>query len=272
VGLLQLGWDGTVRFSNRRMRELVGADLSHLADLRAHLHDGEWAVLNAGCTAAVQSGTDDEFDLTLRRPESSAALRCRVTLSAVADSADHLGVLVSVVDITELKTQASIDPLTGVHNRPSIMAALQHALSRAASEVGVLFVDLDSFKPVNDRYGHIAGDRVLQVVAERIRGAVRRGDEIGRLGGDEFVIVCPDLRSPDELGMVANRVAADIAAPIVVEGDLTVTVGASLGCATGRAGLVTAAQLVAEADAAMYVAKRELASRWTIPPEPVPAA
>ena len=257
VGMLHLAPDRSVNFSNPTLRELIGADVTDLDHLRARLNDSERGLLDAGLAAAFLEGSDTEFDLTVQAADAPAALRIRVSVSAVVDGGEVAGVLLCAIDVTELKVQATIDPLTGLHNRPSTFGALSAALSRPGIDVGVMFIDLDSFKPINDRYGHDAGDRVLAVVAERLRGAVRKGDEIGRWGGDEFVVVCPDLRDRDEMVTVARRIAAGLQAPMRLSDALEVTLSASLGFATGSSGVATAAQLVSEADASMYAAKHQ---------------
>jgi branched-chain amino acid transport system ATP-binding protein len=156
-----------------------------------------------------------------------------------------------------LRREASTDPLTGLDNR----AALRRHLDDAAGPVTVAMVDLDRFKPVNDSYGHGVGDAVLQVVADRLRRTVRETDRVVRLGGDEFVVVfadgpaAPSTRGStaptgDDARAVVDRIVATVEAPIQL-GELTVTVGASVGLATAPAN-----QVIHQADAALYRAKR----------------
>lgn len=190
-----------------------------------------------------------------------------ITASAVRH--DGNGVIEAVVVIArdmspgaaragQLERQATHDALTALPNRTLLLDRLDLALGRArrhASLVGVLSLDLDGFKPVNDRLGHAAGDVLLAEVARRIEAAIRPGDTAARLGGDEFVVVCEDLSSPDEATAVARRVAAAIAHPVRIEGT-EVTVTASIGLALSDPEATTDAVL-RRADAAMYDVKRD---------------
>jgi diguanylate cyclase (GGDEF)-like protein len=160
----------------------------------------------------------------------------------------------------ELATQAERDPLTGVDNRRGLdarLAELQRA--DAGTSVGVMYVDLDSFKVVNDVHGHAAGDVVLVAVAGRLRTVVRTADTVARLGGDEFIVVSTGL-SAGELTALAERTLAAIQAPIELADGTAVVVGASIGVhlLPGGSGL-SADDLdgaVDGADQAMYQAKR----------------
>jgi diguanylate cyclase (GGDEF)-like protein len=147
----------------------------------------------------------------------------------------------------DLRRQAVTDPLTGLANR----SALERRLGEASGPVTVAILDLDGFKPVNDTYGHDTGDIVLQVVAERLRSAVRDADLAVRYGGDEFAVVFAAGTGHDDARRSAERVVRAIAEPIALEGWLRVTVGASFGIATASADAVTHL-----ADAALYDAKR----------------
>ncbi len=153
-----------------------------------------------------------------------------------------------------LEYAAHHDDLTGLANRAGLRNRVR-SLGDRDDDLAVLFLDLDGFKTVNDRFGHAAGDRVLQIVAERLRSATRPGDVVARLGGDEFAIV---LAGSEHSGLhataVADRVLASFSRPIVVRGN-EMLVSASIGLVSveARAGLLGA---VDHADRAMYVAKR----------------
>ncbi|WP_345713186.1 GGDEF domain-containing protein [Kineococcus glutinatus] len=150
------------------------------------------------------------------------------------------------------------DPLTGLANRALLLDRLDRALllaERSATAAGVLFVDLDGFKAVNDVHGHHVGDLLLVAVADRLRELLRPGDTLARLGGDEFVVVCEGLSGADEMAGVARRVATAFERPFRVEGR-AVEVGASIGVAVAGADERSPEDLLREADRAMYVAKR----------------
>ena len=160
------------------------------------------------------------------------------------------------VDAAEhLRRAALHDPLTGLANRLLAIDRLDHALAQRTdtTKLAVMFVDLDDFKTVNDGLGHEAGDRVLIVVAERIRGVLRAGDTAARLGGDEFAIILEQLSSVNEAKAVGTRLRQAINQPISLHGR-SVRVGGSLGIAFAGADS-TSASLMREADTAMYAAK-----------------
>src|SRR5262249_25732907 len=126
--------------------------------------------------------------------------------------------------------------------------------------VGVLFIDLDQFKKVNDTLGHAAGDRLLQDFASRLETAIRGGDVAGRLGGDEFVVVCPELADPSAIAHIAERLLEIVQRPFAIEG-IEVFVGASIGIAVTN-GDVDAAELLRQADTAAYRAKERGRNRY----------
>ena len=161
-------------------------------------------------------------------------------------------------ELTAVLTERAVrDPLTGLANRALFEERLRGALSRdarAGGATGVLFLDLDGFKDVNDRYGHAVGDAVLRTVADRLTGAVRPADTVARLGGDEFVVL---VEGASEAGLRAlvGRLSAEVEAPLTVLGQ-TLDVGVSMGLALATGGGADPAGLVAQADARMYEAKR----------------
>lgn len=157
---------------------------------------------------------------------------------------------------TSLLHAATHDPLTGLANRARFYGALLEALDDRGHGplVGVLYIDLDGFKPVNDQLGHGVGDFVLREVGRRLERVVRSGDLVARLGGDEFTVLCRGVEHVDALGDVAARITAEIALPIDVGGE-QVRVGATVGIASSPPGLATIDELVDAADGALYEAK-----------------
>jgi diguanylate cyclase (GGDEF)-like protein len=151
-----------------------------------------------------------------------------------------------------LAHRAAHDSLTGLANRERFNSLVDGAL-RAGDRPAVAFIDLDGFKQINDRFGHAAGDVVLQVAAERIRSVVRDEDVPARLGGDEFAVLLSTVPRAGAAPAVAERLRARLAEPISLEGR-TVVVGASVGLAFGTAG-DDAEALLRRADTAMYAAK-----------------
>ncbi len=164
--------------------------------------------------------------------------------------------------VTSLVDAARRDPLTGLVNRTGFWEVLD-ALARehASPLVAVLYVDLDGFKAVNDRFGHRTGDLVLTEAAQRIAAVIRPGDTIARLGGDEFAIVCGDLASAAESIAIAERVLGALTPPIDVAAD-RIEIGASIGIATALGHELRSDELLEAADAALYDAKRAGSGSW----------
>lgn len=151
---------------------------------------------------------------------------------------------------------ARSDALTALANRRAFEEELRRVVRRRSTHAaGVLFVDLDRFKAVNDTYGHAAGDTVLTTCAGRIRSAVRPGDFVARLGGDEFAIILRRVGVREEAYAVATRVRTEIARPIVIDGQV-VSVDASIGVALAPGDGTDPDTLLGSADSAMYHAKQ----------------
>ncbi len=152
---------------------------------------------------------------------------------------------------------AQFDTLTGLANRSLFLDRFTQTLKQAQRNewmVGVLFIDLDRFKVVNDTLGHAAGDQLLIEVAARLQKCVRAADALGRLGGDEFAIVLSKLRRPDDAALVAQKVVAALARPFTLEGQ-EIYVSASLGIGVYPSDGSDADTLLRNADTAMYRAK-----------------
>jgi diguanylate cyclase (GGDEF)-like protein/PAS domain S-box-containing protein len=171
------------------------------------------------------------------------------------------GLVLNYSDITEralyqerLTRQAFHDTLTGLANRARFQERLEEALQQRDHTVGLLFIDLDHFKVINDSLGHDAGDQLLREVAERLSACLREGDTLSRLGGDEFTVLLPDIAGPEVAAAVAERVIGVLQAPFDLPGQ-SVVVSASVGIATGEALRDRPEELLRDADAAMYEAK-----------------
>jgi diguanylate cyclase (GGDEF)-like protein len=157
----------------------------------------------------------------------------------------------------ELSHLARHDHLTDLFNRymfRDTLALANARLGRADGLLGVLYIDLDDFKQVNDRYGHDAGDRVLREVAGRLRGAVRTSDVAARLGGDEFAVILENLHSPEDALKVANHIIGVLSEPYSF-GRETVRISASIGAVVTGKPLDDVTDLVTRADAMMFEAK-----------------
>lgn len=157
-----------------------------------------------------------------------------------------------------LQHQALADRLTGLPTRTLLVDRLDQAVrrsDRAAGRVAVLFIDLDGFKEINDRFGHAIGDRVLSAAAARLRDTMRPGDTLARIGGDEFAAVCEGVADEAHALAVAERLREAVGDPLPVDGlDVTVTVTVSIGVVLDEHGRA-ADRLLNDADIAMYDAK-----------------
>ncbi|MGO1234099.1 MAG: diguanylate cyclase domain-containing protein, partial [Marinobacter sp.] len=188
-----------------------------------------------------------------------------VTVSAVTDSQGTAQQYVlTFTDITErVKSETRIrqlahhDELTGLPNRAALEQHLRQTIDQChttGTRFAVLCLDLDKFKPVNDIYGHQAGDEILVNVAKRLTNCLREGDFVGRRGGDEFQIITGPLRRPEDARPVAEKVVAVLNETFEIKGHI-VDIGASVGVALYPDDGVTAMDLVNSADAAMYQVK-----------------
>jgi diguanylate cyclase (GGDEF)-like protein len=158
----------------------------------------------------------------------------------------------------EIRAQAYRDSLTGLANRARLQERIEHSLARrrgrSAEHAALVFIDLDRFKLINDRFGHGRGDRVLQVVADRIRACIRPGDTAARMGGDEFAILLEDVAGQEEASVVADRLLESLRRPIDL-GEAAPIVGGSIGLTLSGIGGNSAEELLRSADLAMYAAK-----------------
>jgi diguanylate cyclase len=159
----------------------------------------------------------------------------------------------------ELSHKAMHDALTGLPNRTLFLDRLKHAVMRAKRHhtlMGVMFLDLDGFKPINDTYGHEVGDRLLIAVAGRLQDGLRASDTAARFGGDEFMILCEDVAGQQDVVNIAQRILNSIEEPFVV-GQERLSVQASMGIAITDGKGDSAESLMRNADAAMYGAKQQ---------------
>jgi diguanylate cyclase (GGDEF)-like protein len=255
-----------------------------VADLRTETRFPKFAprALEAGLVAVfafpLRSGSQPLGALDLYRDEpgrlSAEALDTAQVLADVA--AAYLINAQARVDLRrsseQSREQAMHDALTGLPNRLLFLERLDHAVRRAGGSsrtAAVLFVDLDRFKLVNDAHGHGVGDELLVAVADRLSSELRPGDTLARMSGDEFVVLCENLDGRSEVAVrrqvdgIAGRIGAAIASPFVLSG-VEVGVTASVGIALSGPRTEPSEQLLVDADAAMYQAKRKGGDRHQI--------
>ncbi|MDF3831706.1 diguanylate cyclase [Cupriavidus basilensis] len=164
-----------------------------------------------------------------------------------------------------LAHRASHDSLTGLLNRAAFEEALNRAVRIAGASklhAGVLFLDSDAFKEINDNFGHAAGDEVLSCIARRIRSCLREGDLVARLGGDEFAVLLTALRKPGDIVPVAEHILLRMKDPVQLAGGGSIIASLSIGLSVFPLHAQTAASLLQTADEAMYQAKRRSGGSW----------
>ena len=166
--------------------------------------------------------------------------------------------------LAEARHLAHHDLLTGLPNRALLFDRLKQAILQAERQqkaVGLLLLDLDGFKVVNDQLGHNMGDLLLQQVAARLLGCIRGCDTACRYGGDEFIIMLPEAGGAEDAEAVQQKLRARLSVPYRL-GDHLVAIGASIGAAVFKADARSCAELISAADAAMYRAKAYGATAW----------
>jgi len=188
-------------------------------------------------------------------PSTRTMINRLVQLAALAMTrAEHVSALLHA---------AEHDPLTDLPNRDTFFRRVDGDLADARHRVGVLYVDLDGFKQVNDQHGHSQGDRVLVEVANRLVAETRRDDLVARLGGDEFAVVCAGVGDQDLIAL-ADRIITSVNRPIEGIEGATFSVGATIGVAVAEPGSSTGDVLVDRADAALLATKSTRKGTWRL--------
>jgi diguanylate cyclase (GGDEF)-like protein len=261
--VIQVDAGRRILHSNRRMDELFGEPVWPAFDEQFRgILGAEWPRLDEAVRAML-AGSDG--DLEVRAVIEDRPRVFEVVLRGLVDaSGATTSGLVCISDITErirlrseLERQATTDALTGLLNRASIIGVLETALESdrpVGQGIAAVFIDVDGFKEINDLHGHAAGDRLLALIAERLRLAVRSGDVVGRLGGDEFLVVCRGTKGPESMRRLGRRIQRQVQRPVPIDG-VSYHPRVSIGVAWSAASLVDLDRLVACADAAMYTSK-----------------
>jgi diguanylate cyclase (GGDEF)-like protein/PAS domain S-box-containing protein len=270
VGMALTDLDGRLLRVNDGFCDLLGYEREALLDgmtLADVTHPDDESPARADRRAAIEGG-GDKYRVEKRYIRADGEVVWAVATVTVIrhDDGEPLHLLGLVQEVTESKRRqahlarlALQDPLTGLANRVLLDDRLRVALARAGRHgalTGVLFLDLDGFKEVNDRHGHHVGDQVLKAVATRLRAVLRPADVVARIGGDEFVAICEELHGLEEAHAIASRVEVAIAEPIPTHAG-PLTVHASVGLALAEASDdMDPDDLVRRADEAMYRAKQ----------------
>jgi len=269
-----LGLDLRIVYQSPAVAVVLGgppnALIGHM--LKEFIHPEDVPAARASLTKAFTGGlgTTTTLECRVRRADGEW-ITVDSVMTNLLDEPDVGAIVLNSRDVTarrslekELNHQAFHDTLTGLANRALFLDRLSHAMDRGdrgTDPVGVLFLDLDDFKAINDSFGHPAGDRLLVAVAERIRASTRPGDTVARFGGDEFAVLVESGAMPEAAEAVAERITEGLAGTFRIHAN-DVAMRASIGIALGRRPQETPDDLLRDADLAMYLAKRNGKGRF----------
>jgi diguanylate cyclase (GGDEF)-like protein/PAS domain S-box-containing protein len=283
VGIFQFDRSGTIVFTNDQLFEILGTPPAARIDGPFATVVAEDRALLACAAAATLTGeraADLELRLDVPRADGVPSERvCVVSLRPLTDATGGIvGAVGCVDDVTdrvllrrELEVRASIDALTGCLNRDTVLRMLEAELAISHVDgTAVVFVDLDRFKSVNDRFGHVTGDLFLRCAAQRIHTAIRQQDRVGRFGGDEFLVLCPGVTDERHAQRIARRIRLALDGPTDL-GGTTVDLHASVGYAWSHEPIAADA-LIERADALMYAKKQAERTRESIAATPLVSA
>lgn len=270
--------DGSIIWANQGASELLGYSFDELMSLPPYgwVAPSQMRSAPRRIERILRMGRH-MFDSSVRRKDGTI-VETEVSSRRV-DTALGPVVVAVIRDISEwveskrtLEHLAYHDALTGLANRAHFDDRLALAIadaSRFGDILGLAYLDLDEFKPVNDRLGHDVGDAVLVEVGRRLREEVRVQDTVARIGGDEFVMILPRLSAPDELENVAERLIARVEEPVQALGHIA-RITASVGLAQFDPATDDARTLLVKADVAMYAAKKDPDRPWLVHYEGMP--
>lgn len=275
TGMLVTDARGIVLRANPAFLEITGYDEEDVVGEMAEVFSSDYG--DPGFQATLRKALEEtstwEGELWSRRKDGRLQPDWLRVNAVRGDDGRWVSTVVTFSDVTfrrrveeDLVRQATTDPLTGLSNRALVEKVLTGSIQRARRydrPMGLLFVDLDGFKDINDRFGHDAGDDLLREVALRLRRCVRASDEVGRLGGDEFVVILSEIHDLADAETVAIKVVATLAEPISLDPG-PAQVSASVGLAVCPLHGQDGAELLHAADEAMYRAKREGRNRHAI--------
>jgi diguanylate cyclase (GGDEF)-like protein/PAS domain S-box-containing protein len=265
-----VGEDATISYQSPSSERVLGYPPEELLGTRFDRlvapEDAGRLLRLLGDGSAYPRREGEVIECTLRHRDGSLREFEILHTNLLAD--EHVqGIVLNARDISERKAfeqqlshQAFHDPVTNLPNRALFVERVRHAIGRARREgsgLGVVFLDIDDFKTINDSLGHGAGDTALMDVAKRLSGSIRTSDTAARFGGDEFVVLLEDLDGTGTAAEVAERILEDLRQPLMVAGkELVVrgSIGISILEEDSTAG---ADELIRDADAAMYIAKRD---------------
>jgi diguanylate cyclase (GGDEF)-like protein/PAS domain S-box-containing protein len=271
-GVYTTDLSGRITFVNPEACRMLGYTQSELLSSNDHelfhSNDPKAATSHKGrCRflASILRGESFETDDERFRAKDGHTFPVAVVASPIVRAFRTIGMVVSFRDVTheqevqsEIWWRANFDILTRLPNRNLFFDRLRQEISRTIRNneiLGLLFIDLDGFKAVNDTHGHEVGDLLLVTVAERIASCLRESDTVARLGGDEFTVTLTRQANPLDIERVADKIRLRVAEPIQI-GDILVRVSASIGVAICPIDTDNFDELLSLADNAMYESKR----------------
>ena len=268
-GILGFDADGYITFANPMANSILaskGGELQghHLMYLfgsgKTSLEEWQAGEIFKACHSCNQLRNDD----TILWKLDGTSFPAQYTLAPYGPEMGLQGGVMVIQDITVRKQAeqalirlASFDSLTGLANRMLFINSLKEAVSKARrhnKQFGVIFLDMDKFKDINDQLGHMAGDDLLKTFAQRLKNCVRIEDIVARFGGDEFAILVEDISEPSNLAVMAEKIISQTAVPVELNGH-NMSIYTSAGIALYPADGQTAEELLHAADTAMYKAK-----------------
>ena len=272
-GIWEIDAAARTSFVNPKMAAMLGYTIEEMLEqpLVSFMDDEGRAMLERNI-ARRQQGIAERHEFKFLRKDGSEMWATLATNPIFDADGSYIGALALVSDITERKLsteliwhQANYDALTALPNRNMFQDRLSQELKKARRDglfLALLFIDLDQFKEINDRFGHEMGDALLVEAASRIAACVRASDTLARLGGDEFVVILPGLDNVTSAERVAQQIIATLNRPFLL-GGASGSVSASIGIALHPSDAGDPEHLLRNADQAMYAAKNGGRNRYS---------
>jgi len=235
-------------YHNQLAEEFFGEDLNRLIEKETYIR--------------LFSETEAEFQLTISTHDRTRIVAVSVRTMSWNRTANEYRIIYinDITDIRNHKEESYLDGLTGIPIRNLFKCRVEEAITLASANkgtFGLLYLDLDGFKPINDTFGHACGDIVLKIVAKRIKACVRESDTIGRLGGDEFGIILLNIKKPENMGVIAKKIIKSLEQEMKIGKSKTCFISASIGVSIYPVDGKEYETLIRNADRAMYVVKHD---------------
>ncbi|ARN75801.1 EAL domain-containing protein [Oceanicoccus sagamiensis] len=264
VGIFQLDTQGNIVYANDELSQITGLSNNTIIEQNwlSVIHDDDRSVIENSWQSMLSN--NQAININCRLQNGSIKWISGHVGLLTSNDAQVLGYLGTINDITEIKNaqvqleqMAFYDTLTGLANRRLFRNRLEHVISnlkREGNSLGLILLDLDNFKNINDSLGHDSGDALLTLIAERLQECVRASDTVARLGGDEFAIILPGISSSLAASHVAEKIIDTLKRPIALN-ETEIRITASAGISMAPEDSNSAEELIKNADLALYRAK-----------------